>query len=67
MPDSNINPVQIQKFLGGIDYPVDKETLVSHAEQRGADSGVLDALRNLPREQFNSPNDVSQAVGQMRG
>ena len=28
-----VNPIQVQKFLGGIDYPTDKQTLLRTAEQ----------------------------------
>lgn len=60
------NPIQIQKFLGGIDYPADKETLVKTAQQHGADENVLDALHRLKATRFNSPNDVSEEVGKLR-
>ena len=56
------NPIQIQKFLGGIDYPASKETLVSRAKESGADSNVLDALQNIPDKEYDSPTDVSSAV-----
>ena len=62
---ARVNPVQLQKFLGGIDYPTDKSTLVSHAEQSGADENALEVLRELPMDRFNSPNDVSEAVGKL--
>lgn len=62
---AKVNPVQLQKFLGGIDYPTDKDTLVRHAQARGADENVLEVLRNLPMNRFNSPNDVSEAVGKI--
>jgi len=25
------NPIQVQKFLGGVDYPTEKASLVKHA------------------------------------
>ncbi|APX02230.1 MULTISPECIES: DUF2795 domain-containing protein [Arthrobacter] len=56
------NPIQIQKFLGGIDYPASKETLISRAKESGADSNVLDALQNIPDKEYDSPTDVSSAV-----
>jgi hypothetical protein len=56
------NPIQIQKFLGGIDYPASKETLVSRAKESGADSNVLDALQNIPDKEYDSPTAVSSAV-----
>lgn len=62
---ARVNPIQLQKFLGGIDYPADKSMLVSHAEQSGADENSLAVLRQLPMDRFNSPNDVSEAVGKL--
>lgn len=61
-----VNPVQLQKYLGGLDYPVSREDLVRRAQQKGADQEVVRTLRSLPRDRFNSPNDVSEAFGDMR-
>jgi hypothetical protein len=44
-----VNPIQLQKFLGGIDYPTDKETLVRRAHGNGADDAVLDTHVVAPR------------------
>ena len=60
-----VNPIQVQKFMGGIDYPIDKEALIQHAEEQGADENVKETLRELPMDNFNSPNDVSEAIGKM--
>ena len=60
-----INPIQIQKFLKGIDYPASKQTLISTAKKEGADEKVIDTLERLNMEMFNSPNDVSEAVGEL--
>ena len=61
-----VNPVQLQKYLGGIDYPTDKRTLIDKARQNGADDNVIDTLSGLDRDRFNSPNDVSEALGGRR-
>jgi Protein of unknown function (DUF2795) len=61
-----VNPIQLQKFLGGIDYPADKRTLIERARDNGADDNVIQTLESLPRDRFNSPNDVSEALGDMR-
>lgn len=59
-----INPVQVQKYLGGLDYPCTKSDLIDHAREAGADQNVISTLQNLPFDEFNSSNDVSQAIGQ---
>jgi hypothetical protein len=61
-----VNPIQLQKFLRGVDYPADKETLVRTARANGADDLVVQTLKTLPRDRFNSPNDVSEALGERR-
>jgi hypothetical protein len=58
------SPIELQKYLGGIDYPVYRETLVLRAQENGADDDVVQTLRDLPFDRFDSPNDVSQAFGQ---
>jgi hypothetical protein len=63
---ARINPVQVQKYLGGIDYPADKDQLLKRAQEKGADDNVVQTLKNLPMDRFNSPNDVSEAIGKMR-
>lgn len=60
-----VNPVQIQKFLKGIDYPADKNTVVDAARKNGADSNVIDTLDRLSMDRFNSPNDISEAIGKL--
>jgi hypothetical protein len=57
-----VDPIQLQKALGGVDYPADKERLVRHAEEQGADEQVLDALRKIPDRQYDGPNAVSAAA-----
>ncbi|UXY16303.1 DUF2795 domain-containing protein [Chitiniphilus purpureus] len=59
------NPVQVQKFLGGLDYPVDKATLLDQAENAGADDRVLEALRALPEQEYDSPTAISRQLGQL--
>jgi hypothetical protein len=62
---ADVNPIQVQKFLSGIDYPASKEDLVKRAQDQGADDNVVQTLQNLPADRFNSPNDVSEAIGKL--
>ena len=55
------NPIQMQKFLGGIEYPASRDQLVRHAEAKGADDAVLEGLKGIPDREYNGPNAVSQA------
>ena len=60
-----VNPIQVQKFLGGIDYPARKDELIKRAKKAGADQNVMNTLMSLARDDFNSPNDISEAIGDM--
>ncbi|MEZ2391495.1 DUF2795 domain-containing protein [bacterium RCC_150] len=55
-------PIQIQKFLGGVDYPANRETLISRAKDSGADADTIRALEGLPDKEYGSPTAVSEAV-----
>jgi hypothetical protein len=61
---SKPNPIQMQKFLGGIDYPASRDELVEHARTSGADKEVLENLKKMPDRNFDGPNAVSQAYSQ---
>lgn len=56
------NPIQVQKFLGGLDYPVGKQEIVEQAQRSGADQHVVQALQEIPERQYDSPVAVSREV-----
>lgn len=62
---AHVNPIQVQKFLGGVDYPAKKDDLVKCAKSKGADDNVMQVLKQLPDESFQTPADVSKAIGKI--
>ncbi len=63
---ARVNPIEVQKHLKGIDYPVNKENLIRHAEQHGADEELRSLLEELPEdEEYETPTDVNKAIGQI--
>lgn len=56
------NPIELQKHLGGVDYPASRDALIRTATEHGAGNDLLDALRNIPDKQYDSPTAVSKAV-----
>jgi Protein of unknown function (DUF2795) len=62
---ATVNPIQIQKYLKGMKYPASKEELIEHAEGQGADDAVLDTLQQIEDEEFETPADVSHAIGEV--
>ncbi len=59
-----VNPIELQKALKGADYPTDRESLVSLAENNGADSGIVDKISRLGQKKFTGPDQVEKAVFQ---
>jgi uncharacterized protein DUF2795 len=59
------NPVEVQAFLDGVSYPTRKGDLVREAERSGASKKVRATLERLPEERFESPTEVSEAVGKV--
>ena len=59
---AKVNPIELQKALGGMDYPASKENLVKHAEEKGADEEVLSYLRDLPDRNYETPADVNKEM-----
>ncbi|GAB4367196.1 MAG: hypothetical protein Kow00121_05250 [Elainellaceae cyanobacterium] len=62
---AKVNPIQLQKHLKGMDYPASKQEILDHAKKQGADRDACATLERLPDEQYETPADVSKAVGQI--
>lgn len=60
---AKVNPIQLQKHLKGVDYPASKEDLIKHAKQQGADEDAVAALEQIPEKEYETPADVSKAIG----
>ena len=61
---AQVNPIQAQKFLGGMNYPAGKDEIVQHAEGQGADDDILSVLRQIPDRQYDGPNAVSHEISE---
>ncbi|MEA5619198.1 DUF2795 domain-containing protein [Cronbergia sp. UHCC 0137] len=61
------NPVEVQKHLKGVDYPAEKQELIKHAQQQGADKQVLSLLEQLPEgEEYGDPTELNKAIGEIQ-
>lgn len=58
------NSIQVEKFLKGLDYPVQTQELVKYAQQHGADEQTIAMLKQLPNRSFDGPASVSKAIGE---
>lgn len=58
-----ISPISLQKHLKGTSYPASKDDLVQRAQRNSAPTDVLDMIRQLPSQSFESPAEVMRAFG----
>ncbi|MGN9790649.1 DUF2795 domain-containing protein [Streptomyces sp. OZ13] len=58
----DVNPIEMQKALGGVNYPASKEEIVDQASKRGAGKDIMSALDSLPSKRYDSPAAVSKEV-----
>lgn len=59
------NPVALVDFLTGLDYPISREDVIRLAQERGADTDTLNALKSLPAQEFTSVRQISEALGEL--
>jgi hypothetical protein len=61
-----VSAAEIEKFVGGIDFPCDKKDLINHAQEKGAPREVLDLMGKFPDKEYGSAIDVSKGVGEVK-
>src|SRR4051794_20808268 len=55
-------PEQVRQYLGDVDFPADKDTLVAAAERAGAPEEVVKAIRAIPPVDYGSKAEVVRSV-----
>ncbi len=61
-----VSPAYVEKYIKGIKFPASKQELIEQAESNNAGDDVLNILDNVPDKQFNSPIEISIAIGKMK-
>lgn len=54
----DLNPIEVQRHLKGVDYPASRDDLVKAAEANDAPAGIVEALRGMDEEEFSGPDRV---------
>jgi hypothetical protein len=58
-------PIEVQTFLDGVQYPLDKGDLLAEVDKHRADAEIRATLERLPDRRFEDPTDVSRAIGEL--
>lgn len=61
-----VSPAQVESYLKGISFPASKQDIIRQAEDNGADEPVLNILGSLREKEYQSPIDISKAIGKMK-
>ena len=56
---------QMQQQLQGMSFPASKQDLINQAMQQGANSDQMELIQKMPRDDFNSMDDVMDAARMM--
>ena len=60
---ADVNPIEVQKFLSGMDYPASKQEILDNAREQGADESVMSALEQIADREYDGPSGVSKELG----
>lgn len=59
-----LNPVIVQKFLKGVDYPATFQDIIDKATENGAPEDIMNALRKMGGGEFKSPAEVTKKMSE---
>ena len=63
------DPDEAQRYLEGVEYPVDKATLLSTVEGNGAPGELIELIQGMPLGEFSGPGCTAPAwaIGRCKG
>ncbi|MGC4803494.1 DUF2795 domain-containing protein [Micromonospora sp. DT233] len=56
---------ELREYLAGLHYPVSRADLVRWGQENGVSTETLQLLHALPAESFDSPAELTEALGSM--
>lgn len=59
---ADVNAALLGSLAEGMPLPARRDEIVEYAEIEGADEDILDALRALPDREYESLDDIEEAV-----
>ncbi|MGF7119529.1 DUF2795 domain-containing protein [Methanobacterium oryzae] len=66
MVQGGLPPAQIGPFIKDINFPANKKEVIEHAQNRNANHEVIDTLKSLPNQKFNSSQELKRILGDIQ-
>ncbi|MDO0944449.1 MULTISPECIES: DUF2795 domain-containing protein [Chromohalobacter] len=57
------SPANVTHHLKGMDFPASRSDIERQAKENGADEDVMDIIRKMPDQEYDSMADVTKGVG----
>lgn len=59
-----VSPAEVEKYIGGVNFPCQKDGLIQQAQSNHAPQEVMDALNRTPDREYSSAADLAKGLGQ---
>lgn len=59
------SPIEVTRYLDGVDFPADRQALLRHARRQKAGEEILQLLDQMPNRDYGSMADVMKGVGHL--
>jgi hypothetical protein len=59
---AEVNPALVESLIEGMPLPARRDEIVEYAQVEGAEENMLDALRALPDREYESADDIGEAL-----
>ncbi|MGB9979277.1 DUF2795 domain-containing protein [Methanobacterium sp.] len=66
MVRGDLPPAQIGPFIKDINFPADKKEVIKHAQNTDANPEVIETLKSLPNQKFNSSQELKKILGNIQ-
>ncbi len=63
---AHLSPIDLQSYLKGVDYPVERRDLIDHARKNNAPENVIAALELFSDRTYRSTTEVSEEFGKLK-
>ena len=59
-------PAQIERFIEDIKFPANKENIIQYAQDKSASNAMIDVLKDLPDQEFNSSGELKKTLDELK-